>query len=78
MESFFLCTRVKGPAPAFRKIIWNLLLQVSLTSKFRKFVLLVVCLWLMLAILATWEAEIGRTEIQDQSWQIVSKTPSPK
>jgi hypothetical protein len=34
--------------------------------------------WLILAILATWEAEIGRIEVPGQPRQIVHKTSSPK
>jgi hypothetical protein len=34
--------------------------------------------WLMPIILATWETEIGRIAIRDQSKQIVHETPSPK
>jgi hypothetical protein len=32
----------------------------------------------MPVILATWEAEMGRIEVQDWAVQIVLKTPSPK
>jgi hypothetical protein len=34
--------------------------------------------WLTPIILTTWEAEVGEVEIQDQPWQIVHETPSPK
>jgi hypothetical protein len=30
------------------------------------------------SILATWDAEIWRTEVQDKAREIVHKTPSPK
>jgi hypothetical protein len=36
------------------------------------------CWWLMPVILTSWEAEIRRIEIQDQSRQIGHETPSPK
>jgi hypothetical protein len=36
------------------------------------------CWWLTSVILATWEAEIGRIELQGQPRQIVHKVPSPK
>jgi hypothetical protein len=29
-------------------------------------------------ILATWEDEIGRMEVQGQPWPILQRTPSPK
>jgi hypothetical protein len=35
-----------------------------------------LCWWLMPIILATQEAEITRTTLQDQPWQKVGKTPS--
>jgi hypothetical protein len=34
--------------------------------------------WLTPIILATWEVESGRIEIQGQPWQRVHKTTSPK
>jgi hypothetical protein len=34
--------------------------------------------WLMPVVSATWEAEIGRIDIQDQPGQIVLETPSAK
>jgi hypothetical protein len=34
--------------------------------------------WLMPIILATWEAQISRTEVGGQTGQTVPKTPSPK
>jgi hypothetical protein len=34
--------------------------------------------WLMILILATWEAEIWRIAVQGQPRQLICKTPSPK
>jgi hypothetical protein len=36
------------------------------------------CWWLMLMILATWEAKIRKTEVRGQLGENVHETPSPK
>jgi hypothetical protein len=36
------------------------------------------CWWLVPIILATWETEVRRMEVQDQARQIVHETSSPK
>jgi hypothetical protein len=44
----------------------------------REYKVQVRCWWLTLVILATWEAEMGKTTVQCQPRQIVLEIPSPK
>jgi hypothetical protein len=37
-----------------------------------------LCQWLILVILATWEAEIGRIKVRGQPQQVVPETPISK
>jgi hypothetical protein len=51
----------------------NILLHVIIRKKLEAW-----CQWFTPIILATWEAEIGRTEVPGQPRQIFPETSSPK